>query len=101
MGLSVQEVSSILELPGIDRSHGAIWTWTHTLADAQSDPPTAAPSLVAVQVEVDGGNKRLCAASDTESKLLLEIDVYNRRETDHAAFTRGKLSCSPSDFFDF
>ncbi|WP_252698660.1 IS6 family transposase [Natronosalvus vescus] len=88
MGLSVREVVAVLELLSIDRSHGAIWNWTHTLSEAQSDPPTAAPSRVAVdekQIEVDGEKKWLYAAIDTKSKLLLEIDVFSRRGTDPAA----------------
>jgi putative transposase len=88
MGLSVREVAAVLELLGVDRSHGAVWNWTHDLADAQADPPTAEPSRVAVdekQIEVDGEEKWLYAAIDTESKLLLEIDVYSRRGTDSAA----------------
>ena len=48
MGLSVREVVAVLELLGIDRSHGAIWNWTHKLSEAQRDPPTAQPSRVAV-----------------------------------------------------
>ncbi len=81
MGLSVREIVSVLELLGIDRSHGAIWNWTHKLSEAQSDPPTAQPSWVAVdekQIEVDGEKKWLYAAIDTESTLLLEIDIYSR-----------------------
>jgi transposase-like protein len=88
MGLPVREVVAVFELLGVDRSHGAVWNWTHTLAGAQSDPPTAAPSRVAVdekQIKVDGEEKWLYAAIDTESKLLLEIDVYSRRGTDPAA----------------
>jgi len=53
-----------------------------------ADPPTVEPSLVAVdekQIEVDGEEKWLYAAIDTESKLLLELDVYSRRGTDPAA----------------
>ena len=42
--LSVREVAAVLELLGVDRSHGAVWNWTHDLADAQADPPTAEPS---------------------------------------------------------
>lgn len=88
MGLSVREVAAVFEFLGVDRSHGAIWNWTHTLADAQSDPPTAAPSRVAVdekQIEVDGEAKWLYAAIDTDSKLLLDIEVFSRRGTDPAA----------------
>jgi transposase-like protein len=88
MGLSVREVAAVLELLGVDRSHGAVWKWTHDLADAQADPPTAQPSRVAVdekQTEIDGEEKWLYAAIDMESTLLLEIDVYSRRGTDPAA----------------
>ncbi len=37
------------------------------------------------QIEVDGEKKWLYAAIDTESKLLLDIDVYSRLGTDPAA----------------
>ena len=60
----------------------------HTLSEAQSDPPTAQPSRVAVdekQIDIDGEKKLLYAAVDTESKLLLEVDVVSRRGTDSAA----------------
>ena len=32
-GLSLRETVAILDLLGVDRSHGAIWEWTHRLAD--------------------------------------------------------------------
>lgn len=48
MGLSVREVVAVLELLGVDRSHGVIWNRTHKLSEAQSDPPTTTPSWVAV-----------------------------------------------------
>jgi len=88
MGLSVREVAAVLDLLGIDRSHGAVWNWTHDLAKAQADPPTVKPSRVAVdkkQIEVEGEAKWLYAAIDTESKCILEVDVYSRRGTDPAA----------------
>jgi len=78
MGLSDWEVTGVLELPGVDRSHGAVWNWTHDLAEAQADPPTAEPSWVAIdekQIEVDAENKWLYAAIDRGSKLLLNIEV--------------------------
>ena len=95
MGLSLRETVAIFEWLGVDRSHGAIWNWTHVLSEAQADPSTAEPSWIAVddkQIEVDGEEKWLYAAIDTDSKLLLEIDVFSRRGTDPAAFTRAKLS---------
>ena len=88
MGLSVREVAAVLDLLGVDRSHGAVWNWTHDLAEAQVDPPTAKPSRVAVdekQIEVDGEKKWLYAAIDTDSKLVLDIDVYSRRGVSPAA----------------
>jgi transposase-like protein len=88
MGLSLREVVAVLNLLGIDRSHGAVWNWTHDLAETQSDPPTVEPSRVAVdekQIEVDGEAKWLYAAIDTDSKCILDIDVYSRRGTDPAA----------------
>lgn len=60
MDLSIRAVIAVLELLGIDRSHGTIYNWTHTLSKAQSDPPTAVPLRVAVdekQIEVDGEKK--------------------------------------------
>jgi len=69
-------------------SFQAVWNWKERLAETQSDPPTATPSRVAVdetQIEVDGEKKWLYAAIDTDSKLVLEVDVYSRRGTDPAA----------------
>jgi transposase-like protein len=80
---------------GVDRCYQAVWNWKEKLAKEQSDPPTAEPSRVAVdekQILVDGEKKWLYAAIDTESKLLLEVDVYSRRETDPATLTRASLS---------
>lgn len=88
MGLSLREVEAVLDWLGVDCCHQAIWYWKETLADAQGDPPTASPSRVAVdekQIEIDGEKKWLYAAIDTESKLLLNVDVHSRRGTDPAA----------------
>ena len=71
MGLSVREGAAVLELLGVDRSHGTVWNWTHNVPEAQADPPTAAPSRVAVdekQIKVDSEEKWLYAAIHTESK---------------------------------
>ena len=88
MGLSVREVEAVLDWLGVDRCYQAIWNWKEKLAETQHDPPTATPSRVAVdekQIEVDSDKKWLYAAIDTESKLLLEVDVFSRRGTDPAA----------------
>ena len=87
MRLSVCEVEGVLAWLGIDRCYQAVWNWKEKLTKTQSDPPTAEPSRVAVdekQIEVDGEKKWLSAAIDTDSKLLLEVDVYGRRGTDPA-----------------
>ena len=62
MGLSYREVEAVVELRGVDKTYGAVWTWTHDLAEAQDDPPTAMPSRVAVDekwIEGDGEPKWL------------------------------------------
>ncbi len=106
MGLSLREVVTVPELLGVDRSHGAVWNWTHTLIEIQGNPPTISPSRVAVsekQIEVNGEKKWLYAAIDTDSKLLLEIDVYSRRGTDPAAAFLYRLTenhdVSDTEFF--
>jgi transposase-like protein len=76
-GLSIRETVAILEQLGVDRSHGAVWDWF-----------TRCRRRVAVdenQIEVDGKEKWLFAAIDTDSKLLLESDVFSRRGPDPAA----------------
>jgi putative transposase len=88
MGLSLREIVAVFDWLGVDRSHGAVWSWTHTLSETQADPPTAEPSRVAVdekQITVDGEKKWLYAAIDTDSKLLLDIEVFSRRGTDPAS----------------
>lgn len=44
MGLSLREIVAVLDWLGVDRFHGAVWDWTHTLAENQADPPTARKS---------------------------------------------------------
>jgi len=59
-GLSIKKTVAILDLLGVNRSHGAVWNWVHTLSEAQSDPPTVSPSRVAVDekhIKVDGEKK--------------------------------------------
>ena len=88
MGLSLRETVAVFNWLGVDRSHGAVWNWTHALSENQDDPPTAEPSRVAVdetQITVDGKKKWLYAAVDTDSKLLLDIEVFSRRGTDPAS----------------
>jgi len=65
MGLSLREVEGVLELLGVECCFQAVWYWKERMAEAQSDPPTATPSQVAVdekQIEVDGEKKWLYAA---------------------------------------
>ena len=86
---------AILDLLGIDRSHGAVWDWTHRLADEQDDPPRSAPRRVAIdETAIQIGTEwRWCyGAIDLDSLLVLDIEVFSRRGTDPAAFTKAKLS---------
>ena len=93
-GLSFRETVAILDLLGVDRSHGAVWEWTHRLADNQADPPTAEPSRVAVdETAVQIGTEwRWCyAAIDLDSMVVLDIEVFSRHGTDPAAAFLARL----------
>ena len=93
--LSLRETMAILDLLGVDRPHGAVWGWTHRLADDQDDPPRSTPRRVAVdETAIQIGTEwRWCyAAIDLDSMLVLDVEVFSRRGTDPAAFTRAKLS---------
>ena len=79
MGLSLQEIVAVLEWLDVDRSHGTVRNWTHTLSEAQADLPSTK------KFPVDGEKKWLYAAIDTDSKLLLEVEVFSRRGTDPAS----------------
>ncbi|KOX92439.1 IS6 family transposase [Haloarcula rubripromontorii] len=88
IGLSVRETSAVLGLLGVERSHGAIWQWTHRLADSEQDPPPAQPARVAVDetaVKIDGEWQWLYAAVDLDSLYLLDCTVFSRHGTDPAA----------------
>ncbi|KAA9397151.1 DDE domain-containing protein [Haloarcula sp. CBA1130] len=94
-GLSIRETLTILDPLDVERSHGAVWNWVHTLSEAQNDLSTAQSPRAVVdekQTEVDGEKKWLYAAVDAESKLLLYVDVFSRRGTDSAGLTRAMLS---------
>jgi putative transposase len=104
-GLSLRETTAILELFDVNRSHGAVWSWVHRLADSVSDPPTATPSRVAVDetaVRVNGELSWVYAAIDLDTKLLLDIAVFGRRGTDPAAAFLHNLTekhdCSQATF---
>lgn len=94
-GLSLRETVAILELLGVDRSHGAVWQWTHRLADSEPNPPRAQPARVAVDetaVQIGTDWYWLYAAVDLDSLYLLDIEVYSRHGTDTAAAFLHKLS---------
>ena len=60
IGLSSREVEAVLDWLGVDRCYRAIWHWKETVAEEQSDLPTAESSGVTVderQIEVDGEEK--------------------------------------------
>ncbi|WP_080503476.1 IS6 family transposase [Halococcus thailandensis] len=81
-GLSLRETAAILELLDVDRSHGAVWDWTHRLADSQDE--------TAIQI---GTEWRWCyAAIDLDSMLVLDVEVFSRRGTDPAAAFLSRLA---------
>ncbi len=55
MGLSYREVEAVLDWLGVDRCHQVVWNWKETLAETQSDPPTATPSADRRRRETDHG----------------------------------------------
>lgn len=44
VGLSLREVEAVSDWLGVDRCHQTVWHWKETLAETQSDSPTASPS---------------------------------------------------------
>ncbi|WP_436927566.1 IS6 family transposase [Halosimplex amylolyticum] len=88
MGLSVRDTSGVFGLLGVERSHGAIWQWTHRLADSDQDPLLAKPARVAFDEaadKIDGEWQWLYAAVDLDSLNLLECTVFGHHGTDPAA----------------
>ena len=86
-GCSLRETAAILRSIGVERSHQAVWQWVHRLADSVPDPPSAQPTRVAVDetaVRINGDLSWVYAAIDLDSKLLLGIDLFDRRGTDPA-----------------
>jgi putative transposase len=85
---SLRETTTILAELGVERSHGAVWSRVHRLADSGCDPPEAQPKRVAVNetaVRINGEWYWLYAAMDTETKLILDVALFARHGTDPAA----------------
>lgn len=81
MRLPYREVVAVFAWLGIDRSHGAIWNWTHMLSEEQANPLTVEPSRFdEKQIKIDGETKWLYAAIHTDSKHLLAIDVFSHHQ---------------------
>ncbi|SEL75990.1 putative transposase [Haloferax larsenii] len=47
-GCSLRETEQILYYLGVERSHQAVWSWEHRLADSGHNPPEATPKWVVV-----------------------------------------------------
>ena len=87
-GISLRETAAALESIGVYRSHQAVFQWTHRVGENSPDPPTAAPSRVAVDetaVQVGTEWYWLYAAIDLDSKLLLGVRLSQRRGSSPAA----------------
>ncbi|RLM48925.1 IS6 family transposase, partial [Halorubrum sp. Atlit-28R] len=94
-GCSLRETKEILRYLGVERSHQAVWQWVHRLADSGHTPPEAKPKRVAVDetaVKINGEWSWLYAAIDTETKLLLDVELFGRHGTDPAAAFLYRLS---------
>jgi transposase-like protein len=67
----------------------------YRLADSFPDPPSAQPTRVAgdeTAVPINGGLSWVYAAIDLDSKLLLGVDLFERRGTDPAAEFLGRFA---------
>jgi transposase-like protein len=87
-GCSLRETKEILRLLGVQRSHQAVWQWVHQISDSGHNPPEAQPKRVAVDetaVKINGEWSWLYAAIDTETKLVLDVELFGRHGTDPAA----------------
>jgi putative transposase len=87
-GCSLRETAAILGILGVERSHGAVWSWVHLLADSVGDPPSAQPTRVAVDettVRINGEWSWVYTAIDLDTKVLFDAAVFGRRGTDPAA----------------
>ncbi len=87
-GCSLRETKEILALLGVKRSHQAIFQCVHLVSDSVSYPPSATPTRVAVDetaVKINGEWSCVYAAIDTDTKLLLDVKVFDPHGTDQAA----------------
>jgi putative transposase len=85
---TLRETTTIFAELGVERSHGAVWSGVHRLADSGRDPPEAKPKRVAVDetaVKINGEWSWLYAAIDIDTKLILGVALFGRHGTDPAA----------------
>ena len=94
-GISLRETAAALESIGVYRSHQAVFQWTHRVGENSPDPPTAAPSRVAVDetaIRIGCEQFWLYAALDIDSKLLLGVRVSRWRGTRPASAFLSELN---------
>ncbi|UVE51946.1 IS6 family transposase (plasmid) [Haloferax larsenii] len=94
-GCSLRETKEILRYLGVERSHQAVWQWVHRLADSSHNPPEAKPKRVAVDeiaVTITDEWLELYAAIDTETKLILDVELFGRHGPDPTAAFLHRLS---------
>ena len=70
--LAARDVA-ILDLLGVDRSHGAIWEWTHRLADDQYDPPRSTPRRIILII-----CETVCPVPDRSVRAVNAEELENR-----------------------
>lgn len=88
MGLSVRETQAVSDWLSVDHSNGAVRQWTHHLADTDPDPRWRSSRRDGVdETAVQIGDEWcwLYAATDLETILLLDVELFSRRGTDPAA----------------
>jgi len=87
-GCSLRGTTTIPAELGVERSHGAVWSGVHRLADSGRDPRRLRRRRVAVDetaVKINGEWSWLYAAIDIDTKLILDVALFSRHGTDPAA----------------
>nr|WP_303299599.1 IS6 family transposase [Haloferax alexandrinus] len=91
----LRETKEVLRLLGVERSHQAVWQLARRLTDSGHNPPEAKPKRVAVDetaVKVNDEWSWLYSAIISETKLILDVELFGRHGTDPGAAFLHRLS---------
>ena len=85
MGLSLREVVAVFDLFVLSAHTERLGLAPCIRRDAERHADGGTVAEEEIRIEVDSEEKWLYVSIDTDSKLLLEVDVFSRRGTDPAA----------------